>query len=143
MAPVDSKPEVFMLEQQQTNDLQKPVLIVEKQDYSGAHEKTDPREIALVKKLDRYIMVRFRQQLILLAKLTSIAHALEHVLAELSGSQCNRARPSQRSGRRSRFGQHAVPDLCVHSLRRLPPWTNSFQHVLDTHTSQYALFIPL
>ena len=26
-------------------------------DYSGAHEKTDPREIALVKKLDRWIMV--------------------------------------------------------------------------------------
>ncbi|OTA30332.1 hypothetical protein BTJ68_10759, partial [Hortaea werneckii EXF-2000] len=25
-------------------------------DYSGAHEKTDPKEIALVKKLDRYIM---------------------------------------------------------------------------------------
>lgn len=28
-----------------------------KTDYSGAHEKTDPREIALVKKLDRWIMV--------------------------------------------------------------------------------------
>lgn len=25
-------------------------------DYSGAHKKTDPREIALVKKLDRWIM---------------------------------------------------------------------------------------
>lgn len=25
-------------------------------DYSGAHEKTDPQEIALVKKLDRWIM---------------------------------------------------------------------------------------
>lgn len=29
-----------------------------KTDYSGAREKTDPREIALVKKLDRWIMVR-------------------------------------------------------------------------------------
>lgn len=27
-------------------------------DYSGAYEKTDPKEIALVKKLDRWIMVR-------------------------------------------------------------------------------------
>jgi hypothetical protein len=36
---------------------QKPVPIVEKIDYSGAHEKTDPREIALVKKLDLWIMV--------------------------------------------------------------------------------------
>ncbi|KAL1647643.1 hypothetical protein SLS61_007273 [Didymella pomorum] len=35
---------------------QKPVPIVEKIDYSGAHEKTDPREIALVKKLDLWIM---------------------------------------------------------------------------------------
>ncbi|GIZ37702.1 hypothetical protein CKM354_000114200 [Cercospora kikuchii] len=34
----------------------KPVPTVEKIDYSGAHEKTDPREIALVKKLDRWIM---------------------------------------------------------------------------------------
>ena len=25
-------------------------------DYSGSHEKTDPKEIALVKKLDRWIM---------------------------------------------------------------------------------------
>jgi hypothetical protein len=36
---------------------QKPVPRVEKVDYSGAHEKTDPKEIALVKKLDRWIMV--------------------------------------------------------------------------------------
>jgi hypothetical protein len=27
-------------------------------DYSGAHEKIDPKEIALVRKLDRWIMVR-------------------------------------------------------------------------------------
>jgi hypothetical protein len=30
---------------------------VDKVDYSGAYEKTDPKEIALVKKLDRWIMV--------------------------------------------------------------------------------------
>ncbi|ATY59387.1 major facilitator superfamily transporter [Cordyceps militaris] len=35
---------------------QKPVPQVEKVDYSGAHAKTDPKEIALVKKLDRWIM---------------------------------------------------------------------------------------
>lgn len=35
----------------------KPVPQVDKVDYSGAHEKTDPKEIALVKKLDRWIMV--------------------------------------------------------------------------------------
>jgi len=58
MTATDSKPEAYMLEQQMTNDDPlKPTPIVEKQDYSGAHEKTDPREIALVKKLDRWIMV--------------------------------------------------------------------------------------
>lgn len=41
----------------QANTIEKPIPVVEKVDYSGAHEKTDPREIALVKKLDRWIMV--------------------------------------------------------------------------------------
>lgn len=52
------KDEVVMLEQTQTRDeeLMKPIPMVGKVDYSGAHEKTDPREIALVKKLDRWIM---------------------------------------------------------------------------------------
>jgi hypothetical protein len=52
------KNEVIMLEQQETRDedILKPVPIIEKTDYSGAYEKTDPREIALVKKLDRWIM---------------------------------------------------------------------------------------
>ncbi|KAF3049299.1 hypothetical protein E8E11_006775 [Didymella keratinophila] len=35
----------------------KPVPIVEKIDYSGAHEKTDSHEIALVRKLDLWIML--------------------------------------------------------------------------------------
>lgn len=30
---------------------------IRKVDYSGAYEKTDPKEIALVKKLDKWIMV--------------------------------------------------------------------------------------
>lgn len=35
---------------------EKPVPRVGKVDYSGAYEKTDPKEIALVKKLDKWIM---------------------------------------------------------------------------------------
>lgn len=35
---------------------EKPIPRVGKVDYSGAYEKTDPKEIALVKKLDRWIM---------------------------------------------------------------------------------------
>lgn len=59
MATIETaKPSVHMLEQQMTNDedVRKPIPVVEKRDYSGAYEKTDPREIALVKKLDRWIM---------------------------------------------------------------------------------------
>jgi hypothetical protein len=50
--------EVVMLEQQRTNDdeFTKSTPIINKVDYSGAYEKTDPKEIALVKKLDRWIM---------------------------------------------------------------------------------------
>ena len=52
------KNEVVTLEHTQTRDeeLMKSVPIVGKVDYSGAYEKTDPREIALVRKLDRWIM---------------------------------------------------------------------------------------
>lgn len=37
---------------------EKPVPNPTRMDKFGAHEKTDPREIALVRKLDRWIMVR-------------------------------------------------------------------------------------
>ncbi|RSM02591.1 hypothetical protein CEP52_007904 [Fusarium oligoseptatum] len=47
----DVEPQIF-----QDENPEKPVPIVEKVDYSGAHEKTDPKEIALVKKLDRWMM---------------------------------------------------------------------------------------
>ena len=86
-----------MLEQQMTNDEpQKPAAIFEKQDYSGAHEKTDPAEIALVKKLDRWIMVSASERVMAEATgLTSVAHALEHVLAQLPGPQCHRTCSSE------------------------------------------------
>jgi hypothetical protein len=62
-----TKNEIHTLEQQETrDDFVKSVPIVDKVDYSGAHEKTDPREIALVKKLDRWN-----------------AHAVVNVLAEV------------------------------------------------------------
>ena len=59
MAEKIGNEKVEVLTQVQTNDYDQ--IDEEKRkaigiDYSGAHEKTDPREIALVKKLDRYIM---------------------------------------------------------------------------------------
>lgn len=52
------KNDISMLERAPTRDTEflKSVPIVDKVDQFGAHEKTDPREIALVKKLDRWIM---------------------------------------------------------------------------------------
>ncbi|EUC28382.1 hypothetical protein COCCADRAFT_109327 [Bipolaris zeicola 26-R-13] len=52
------KDHAVMMERAQTHDDEpiKPIPQVDKIDYSGAHEKTDPREIALVKKLDKWIM---------------------------------------------------------------------------------------
>lgn len=50
---------IVFLERQPTNadlEMAKPVPAATKTDYSGAHEKTNPKEIALVKKLDRWIM---------------------------------------------------------------------------------------
>jgi hypothetical protein len=46
------KPAIMMVEDI-TNDLLKPQV---KKDYSGVAEKTNPEEIRLVKKLDRWIM---------------------------------------------------------------------------------------
>ncbi|CAM1510879.1 Fc.00g083920.m01.CDS01 [Cosmosporella sp. VM-42] len=45
------EPQIF-----QDEEPSKPVPTYDKIDYSGAHEKTDPKEIALVRKLDRWIM---------------------------------------------------------------------------------------
>ncbi|RSL69000.1 hypothetical protein CEP54_002572 [Fusarium duplospermum] len=47
----DVEPQIF-----QDENPEKPIPKVDKVDYSGAHEKTDPKEIALVKKLDRWMM---------------------------------------------------------------------------------------
>ena len=53
---------------------EKPVPKYDKVDYSGAHEKTDPKEIALVKKLDRWIMVSQAHQRI--SRVYSLADAV-------------------------------------------------------------------
>lgn len=55
----DKKDNVLFLERQPTNadsTLEKAVPQGDRTDYSGAHEKTDPKEIALVRKLDKWIM---------------------------------------------------------------------------------------
>jgi hypothetical protein len=67
LGPVGTKESAQIFEDENP---QKPVPAVHVYDRFGAHEKTDPKEIALVKKLDRWIMVRppisgpFRGQLI-------------------------------------------------------------------------------
>ncbi|RKL23227.1 hypothetical protein BFJ68_g1433 [Fusarium oxysporum] len=58
MAQRDDKTDIRDVEPQifQNEYPEKAIPQVEKIDYSGAHEKTDPKEIALVKKLDRWMM---------------------------------------------------------------------------------------
>lgn len=65
---------------------------MDKVDEFGAHAKTDPKEITLVKKLDRYIIVFVHTPLF---KTTTdhIAYALVHVPLQLPRSK----RPRQRS----------------------------------------------
>jgi hypothetical protein len=82
------KNDIVMLEQTQTRDDApvKPVPIVGKVDYSGAYEKTDPREIALVKKLDRWIMPMLWSMYWLnyLGKSMFLRHSLaEHTLTSI------------------------------------------------------------
>ena len=58
-----------------------------KLDYSGAHAKTTPEEIALVKKLDWWIMVSIFMPFLLLFTVILMlhaAHSLVDVLAQLS-----------------------------------------------------------
>ncbi|KAF5613624.1 major facilitator superfamily transporter, partial [Fusarium tjaetaba] len=58
MAQRDNKTDIRDVEPQifQNEYPEKMIPQVEKIDYSGAHEKTDPKEIALVRKLDRWMM---------------------------------------------------------------------------------------
>jgi hypothetical protein len=52
----DAKPYLEQIESASIGEvLNKPTM--EKVDRFGAHEKTNPKELALVKKLDRYILV--------------------------------------------------------------------------------------
>lgn len=54
LQPVTTKEQQQMFMNELTHDEKGQAITT--LDYSGAHEKTDPREIALVKKLDRWIM---------------------------------------------------------------------------------------
>lgn len=65
-------------------------------DYSGAAKKTDPAEIALVRKLDRMIMVRLLA-FKLRAELTNPAHPLGHVLPQLPRPKCSPSSTTEHS----------------------------------------------
>lgn len=55
----DEKPSQRFNEKAETNSLKTPA-VVESGDYTGAEAKTDPAEIALVRKIDWRLMVRAR-----------------------------------------------------------------------------------
>lgn len=67
---------------------EKPVPRIGKVDYSGAYEKTDPKEIALVRKLDRWIMpmlwCKYGNDMLELIKKIAYSNSFSNVLAQLS-----------------------------------------------------------
>lgn len=79
-------------------------------DYSGAHTKTDPKEIRLVKKLDKWIMptiwIMVRMLPILLKWLTSLS-----VLVELSRQECHHVGSSEQARERTPHDIAAISNL--------------------------------
>ena len=94
---IGEKPAIMMVEDiGNDDDLQKPQV---KKDYSGVAAKTDPAEIALVKKLDRWIMPMLwvRNTPSIPQDSANVILFEEHVLAQLLGSKCHCPGSSQRS----------------------------------------------
>lgn len=91
-------------------------------DYSGAHEKVDPREIALVRKLDIWIMpiLWLMYWLNYLVHSPDTWHRWRLVLTLRNiGPQRYRSRPPQHARRRLELELNTVPDLCLDSVCRL------------------------
>lgn len=71
---------------------------MDKVDEFGAHAKTDPREIALVKKLDKYIIVSIcTADSLSVTSNACLAYVMAYVLVQLSRSkrhrQCSTQQP--------------------------------------------------
>lgn len=119
---ISEKPSVMTVEDiGNDDDLQKPQV---KKDYSGVAEKTDPAEIALVKKLDRWIMPMLwsmywlnylDRNAIALARLNDLEEDLN-----LTGTRMPHLHLSTID---AVLITSRIPYLRFHSLRRLPPWT--------------------
>lgn len=73
-------------------------------DHTGAVAKTDPAEIALVRKIDWRLMVCWplRTNHEKLSSDGSLADAVHHVLSQLRGPKCNCASSAKQSGKGSR-----------------------------------------
>lgn len=142
---------------------QKPVPQVEKVDYSGAHEKTDPKEIALVKKLDRWIMVSvlfvdaralelctneklqpmlwsmywlnyLDRNAIALARLNDLEEDLNLTSTGIAATPGPKCSSFVMEYAYTRVFFFRIPNLCIHSLRRLHHRTSAIQHVSHTHS---------
>lgn len=120
-------------------EVSKPTIAVEKVDYSGAHEKTDPKEIALVKKLDRWIMPMLwsmywlnylDRNAIALARLND----LEEDLNLTSTRKLYFPTLASQFLNLITIQLFRIPNMRLHPLLRLPYRWHSFQHVLDPHT---------
>lgn len=96
-------------------------------DYSGAHEKTDPREIALVRKLDWWIMP-ILWLMYWLNYLVGFSIKYPFVNADLPGPKCHRSRSTQHHRKRPEPHRFPISDLRVDPLCRLCHCWYSSEH---------------
>lgn len=118
------------------NDPEKPVLV--ELDRFGAHAKVDPKEIALVKKLDLYIMVcldllslvvDFRCALSYKQKLINCpANIVDHVFPQFSRSKRHGQREAQRPHKRFASQGNAVQYTCFHLVRGISLRPSPVEH---------------
>jgi hypothetical protein len=95
-------------------------------DYSGATAKTDPKEIALVRKLDWWIMpilwLMYWLNYLVRTRLRLYHSLMRHgelTFFAIPGPQRNRSSPPKHPRRRPWSYSTTIPDLCRHFVRRL------------------------
>jgi hypothetical protein len=86
-------------------------------DYSGAVAKTDPKEIALVKKLDLRIMGILWAMYFLVGSIRRSCTIDALTPSELPRPQCHCPSATQQPRRRSRPCRHSVQHMYQHPLR--------------------------
>lgn len=116
----DSKADVVM-EEYSTNPKDGVEDVETSRDAFGARKKVDPKEIALVRKIDWYMMVSSGNRILDSTAPANLlmAHPVVDVLFQLLGPQRHDQRQIELAGRRSEPAGHAVQHLRLHFVCRV------------------------